>query len=68
MKVRFYMNALDVVGKIIDVKSITFHNTNRYVKTMSGEVFDCPENFVLMEQTKVKLSRYTADVIIEAAD
>jgi hypothetical protein len=65
MKVRFYFGDRDYDGKILDVRRITLlGNKSGKVETMQDERFDCTDNFVLMEETQVKVDRQTGHWVI----
>jgi len=53
-RVRFYFGDRDYDGKIVRVKSISFTNNNDgRVVTESGEIWNNPKDFVILEPVKV---------------
>ena len=58
MRVRFYFGDRDFEGKVIHVRRITLRgNKTGNVETVDGEKFDCTDNFILMEESQIKIDR-----------
>lgn len=67
-KVRFYFGDRDYVGKVVNVKMISFTDKNDgRVTTESNETWSNPKNFIILEPVKVSYDVHAKRVEIIGA-
>lgn len=64
-KARIYLNSTDYTGKIVDVLNIMFIHGKGTIETKNGEIFDCPDNFVILDAVKVTTQGHTTEILPE---
>lgn len=67
-KVRFYFGDKDYVGKVVNVRMISFTDKNDgLVSTESDELWSNPKNFIILEPVRVTYDVYAKRVEIIGA-